>query len=277
MSQADAAVIAHFVHKWWLREPELRIAAEFCARADPPPAAITDGTAAALRFNAWGALLHELREALFELSDPGVAAAKRGWWAEEMQALGEGRPRHPLGAALAGFAEARVAPWSDVSRLLVGGAGEERGADAAQARAALRPLAGAVVAVEDALFGARGGAAAAEALVVHWLLQRLPAGLAEADGARLPMHLLARHGLTAAQLPLAADALLRDWAGELLAVLPVAPGGAFLRRARLRFDRARLQRLARRGGAGGFDEPPPPASLWRAWRAAREPGAGASA
>ena len=29
--------IAHFVEKWFQREPEMRIAASFCARADAPP------------------------------------------------------------------------------------------------------------------------------------------------------------------------------------------------------------------------------------------------
>jgi len=43
----------------------------------------------------------------------------------------------------------------------------------------------------------------------------------------------------------------------------------FLRRARTRFDRARLQRLRAKGGQGGFDDPGAAGTLWRAWRAAR--------
>ena len=265
MSAADEPATAHFVEKWFQREPEMRITAAFCARADGE----AEPALARARFEAWGALLHELREALFELPDAGVAMAKRGWWAEELHAIAQGRARHPLGEALASLPESKSAPWTGLALALMGASGETRGADTAQALAGLQALAQATIAVENALFHAGDAeAGAARALAVHWLLHRLPRGLADEDGARVPMHLLARHGLTAAQLPTAPDALLRDWAGELLAALP-AGGGAFLRRARLRFDRARLQRLAGRGGEGGFDDPGALPTLWRAWQAAR--------
>ena len=256
----------HFVAKWWQREPEMRVADAFAAAGD------RGNATARLRFQAWGALLHELREALFELPDPGVAAAKRGWWAEELQAIGGGAPRHPLGEALATTEEAPAAPWTGLSLALVGAGGEAHAADTAQTVAALQSLAQAAIDVENALFRVRDDdGSAARALAVHWLLQRLPHGLGAEDGARVPMHLLARHGLTLAQLPSAADALLRDWATELAAALPRRGGGAFARRARARFDAARLHRLASKGGQGGFAEPGGFGSLWRAWRAARGP------
>jgi hypothetical protein len=258
------ADISHFVEKWMRREPEMRIAEVFATRAD-------DGHAfAQQRFQSWGALLHELREAVFELADPGVAAAKRGWWAEELQAIANGAARHPLGQALAPLPEARAAPWTGLALAVVGSGGEARSADTAQAIAALLPLAQATIAVENAVFRARDdNGAGARALAIHWLLQRLPHGLGNEDGARVPMHLLARHGLTVAQLPVAGDPLLRDWAAELRSALPARTGGAFLRRARTRFDAARLRRLQARGGQGGFEEPAAAGTLWRAWRAAR--------
>jgi hypothetical protein len=256
----------HFVEKWWQREPEMRVADAFSAGADPGNAT------ARLRFQCWGALLHELRESVFELPDPGVAAAKRGWWAEELQGLGAGRGRHPLTMALVPLAEAQTAPWTGLSLALVGAGGEARQPDTAQAVAALLPLARATIAVENALFRVRDdGEDAASSLAVHWLLQRLPHGLGAEDGARVPMHLLARHGLTLAQLPAAADPLLRDWARDLAAALPAAPRGAFLRRARARFDAARLARLQAKGGQGGFAAPAGFGTVWRAWRAARGP------
>ena len=259
----------HFVEKWYRREPEMRIAASFCARADAP-AAGGDESRARLLFEAWGALLHELREALFEIHDAGVAQAKRGWWAEELQLVGQGKPRHPLGEALASMDEMKDAPWTGFALAIAGGGGEPRAADSAGAIAALRPLAQAAIAVENAVFGARNDEGAADALAVHWLLHRLPGGLADEDAARVPMHLLARHSLTAASLPTAPDALLRDWVKELQSALPSATGAAFLRRARARFDRARLQRLQAKGGQGGFDDPAALATLWRAWQAARD-------
>lgn len=271
MSVPGGVATDEFVEKWWQREPEMRVADAFCVRADAPlPATDPQNATERLRFKCWGALLGELREALFELHDPGVAAAKRGWWAEELQAIAGGNARHPLGRALAALPQAQAAPWTGMALALVGAGGDPRQPDTAQALAALHPLAASVVAVENQLFAVgQAGEAPARALAVHWLLQRLPHGLAAEDGARVPMHLLARHGLTLAQLPLAADALLRDWAGELGAALPAVPGGAFPRRARARFDAARLQRLERRGARGGFAEPAALATLWRAWRAAR--------
>lgn len=242
---------AHFVAKWLQREPEMRIASVFCPAGE------------LARFRAWGGLLHELREALFELSDPHVASVKTGWWAEEMIGLGQGRQRHPLSEALLGIA----APWSALGRALLEFDGRpSRAADSDQAIGLLLPTAAAVVAVESALFVAPAANAGARSLAVHWLLQRLPGGLAGDDLARLPMHLLARHGLSAAELPGAkADPLLRDWASELLLQLPAPePGAALIRRSRGRFDQARLSRLA---AGKGFGEPPAAATLWRAWRA----------
>lgn len=246
---------AHFVGKWLQREPEMALAEVFCPVADKPV------------FRAWGALLHELRESLFELSDPGVARIKTAWWAEEMIGLGQGRQRHPLGAELLG----RDAPWSQLGRaLMVFEADSLRATNTNEAVAALMPLADAVLQVESRLFSAGESAEASRSLAIHWLLQRLPEGLASEDQARIPMHLLARHAVTSAELPTArAEPLLRDWAGELLLALsPALPGAALLRRSRAGFDQARLRRLA---SGNRFGPPPPPFTLWRAWRAARQP------
>lgn len=258
---------AHFVHKWLAREPEMRFALLFC------PAVATTSRARAgeserTRFEDWGALLHELRESLFELSDARVSAVKTNWWAEELSGLAEGRHRHPLTASLVQFPEAGLAPWPALARRLVEHDFEgPRASDTSAAVAVLMPLAGALVDVEAALFGAGSDDESARSIAVHWLLQRLPGGLSSPDQGRVPMHLLARHGLTPGQLePVGADALVRDWGSELLAATPATLADAsFLRRCRHLFDRARLGRLA----GGQSAEPPAPLSLWRAWRLAR--------
>lgn len=249
----DAA--SHFVAKWLEREPEMQFATLFCAPEQRP------------RFQAWGGLLHELREALFELSDARVSGVKRGWWAEEMFAMDSAAPRHPLTQALAGSA----APWRELGRALLGhGDSADRPMGTESAIEPLLRVAGAVIAVEAALFDARASSAAGEALAIHWLLHRLPRGLANEDQARIPMHLFARHGLTAAQVAAGqGEALLRDWSTELRQRLPPAlPGAALASRARLRFDRARLVKISQ---GGGFSPPAPHSSLWSAWRAARTP------
>ena len=82
--------------------------------------------------------------------------------------------------------------------------------------------------------------------------------------------LLARHGLTGAQLAAGApggDALLRDWAATLLAAMPEAfDGQPLYRRLRGGLDRAALRRLA---AGRGFAPEAAPVTVWRAWRLAR--------
>jgi len=252
MSATAVDAIEHFVAKWHRREPEMVLAEVFC----PPPLRP--------RFRAWGALVQELREAAFELSDARVTAVKSQWWAEELLRLAQGQGRHPISAELG----LPGLPWPVLARgLLEQAQSEARPADVGAAIARMQPLAQALAVVEAGVFESPD-TGSVPALAVHLLLQRLPAGLAGDDQAGLPMNLLARHGLTPAQVAAGqGEGLLKDWAGDLLQALPEPPVTAPLfRRVRTRFDRARLQRLA---AGKGFDPPPPPASLWRAWRVAR--------
>jgi hypothetical protein len=253
MAATESPALVAFVGKWLTREPEMAIAEVFCPPERKP------------LYRAWGALLHELREAAFELSDARVTEVKTAWWAEELIGVGQGRHRHPLTEVLLGHS----APWSELGRSLLELPDAGRRYDTtAEVIDSLMQVARSVIAVESALFATTSGDDSARALVVHWLLQRLPHGLATEDQARIPMHLFARHGLSAAQLVAGqGDALLRDWATELQGQLPVVFAGASaFRRSRTSFDRARLQRLA---SGRGFAEPPPLPTLWRAWRAAR--------
>jgi hypothetical protein len=253
MTAAADDAAAAFAGKWWQREPEMRVAATFC-----PPARRDV-------FVAWGAVLHELREAAFELSDARVSAPKCAWWAEELLGWSDKRSRHPLGRVLV----AEDAPWAALGRAWLAWTDlDDRQGDTAAAITALMPAAAAVDAVEAALFAAPPARAGqGTAIAIHWLLHRLPHGLAAADRARLPMHLLARHGNEALQAGSPKQpALLADWARELLAAGAVTPrADTVFRRCRSAFDRARLDRLAR----GRTDAPAPLATLWRAWRAAR--------
>lgn len=252
MSTGNEA-IAHFVAKWHRREPEMAQSEVFCPEGQRP------------RFRAWGALVHELREAGFELSDVRVSAVKSQWWAEELANVAAGRSRHPVTAPLLGA----EADWPRLGQALLRQVvDEQRPADAAQALAQVMPLASALADAEAAVFATRAGEHDARALAVHLLLQRLPAGLAADDQALLPMNLLARHGLTAAQVAAGqGELLLRDWAAALAAELP-APRAhdSLFRRLRSGFDHARLARLAK---GRGFDPPGPVATLLRAWRLAR--------
>lgn len=252
-TSSEAATIGHFVSKWQAREPEMRLAEVFCPATQK------------LLFQSWGALLHELREAVFELSDARVTEVKLLWWAEELSGLAQGRQRHPLTRSLAGMA----APWPALAAALIEfRADEARAANTELAIARLVPLAAAVIAVEAVLFNAPASDRQVRSLAVHWLLHRLPDGLSADDSACLPMHLFARHDATPAQVAAGrGERLLQDWAGELLQALQANIGhAAMLRRARHRFDRARLQRIA---AGRGFSHPAAFATLWRAWAAGR--------
>lgn len=253
MSAPGHEPIASYVAKWHRREPEMAQAEVFCPEPLRP------------RFRAWGALVHELREAAFEISEARVAEVKRQWWSEELLGVADGRARHPVTGPLRGEADLAA-----LARALVAlGEHDGRPGDAAQARAQLRPLSQALAASEAGLFGQADTPEAADAVAVHLLLHRLPDGLLAEDQAGLPMNLLARHGVTAADVAAGrAEPLLRDWGRDLLEALP--PAGAqpvLFRRLRSGFDRARLARLV---AGRGFAPPGPFLSLLRAWRLARQ-------
>jgi hypothetical protein len=216
------------------------------------------------RFGAWGALLTELREAAFESSDPRIAAVKAPWWAEELLRFGQGQGRHPLAEDLS----APDLPWRELAGALLGQVQSgARPADPGQALAQVQPFAEAVAAVESRLFAAPVPSDP-RAVAVHLLLGRLPRGLGDEDRARVPMSLLARHGITGEQLAAGQGAaLLRDWAGELMRADQDGIGGqALFRRLRTGLDRVALRRLA---GGRGFTPEPAPLTVFRAWRIAR--------
>ncbi|MFC4728875.1 phytoene/squalene synthase family protein [Coralloluteibacterium thermophilus] len=255
MSAAGEQAFAGFVAKWHAREPEMRVGEVFC----PPPQRTV--------FRAWGALQHELREAVFELSDPNVAMAKSGWWAEELLALAQARPRHPVTQALA---EAGGVPWAPLAGALIETVQvDARPAGREAAFADVQALAAALADAEAVLFGgAAADADARDAVATHLLAQRLLVGVGSEDRGRIPMHLQARHGLTGAQLAEEGGApARRDWAGELIEALPARlPQAPLYRRLRAAADRGRLRRAA----AGRADAPAHPlAALLRSWRAAR--------
>lgn len=241
----------HFVAKWHRREPEMALVEVFC----PPPLRP--------RFRAWGGLVTELREAVFELSDPRITAVKAPWWADELLRMAQGQGRHPLATELL----APALPWRELATATLRQLqADDRPADPAQALAQVRPLAEALAAVEAGLFAAP--AADPQGIAVNLLLHRLPHGLADDDQARLPMSLLARHGVTAAEVAAGqGEPLLRDWAAALLAADAADVRGlALFRRLRGGLDRVALRRLA---GGRGFTPEPAPLTVFRAWRLAR--------
>jgi hypothetical protein len=227
-----ASPVAAFLAKWRAREPEMAFAEVFCPRPQRE------------RFALWGALLFEWREAALELSDPRPTQAKCAWWADEALRSAQSAPRHPLTRALA----APQLPWQELARGLSRMAEDDasRAMDRDGAVAAVAPLAEAMAQLEGVLFAASRSAAVVQAIAVHLLAERLHNGLSAPDGGRIPLSLLARHGVQARELSTPqGEAVARDWAGELAAALPDAlPEAALYRRARMAFDGLRLRRRA---------------------------------
>jgi hypothetical protein len=173
-------------------------------------------------------------------------------------------------------------PWPQLGNgLLASAASESRPADSDAAIAGMRPLAEGILAFETALFPAAQSDApfnasrehaqhadVSNAVVVHLLAERLRAGLWSADGGRIPLSLLARHRITAAQLvEPAGAAAIADWAQQLLVLAPVQLASASLyRRVHSAFDRRTLQRHVQRRAATPAH---PLHALWLGWIAAR--------
>jgi len=196
------------------------------------------------RFALWGALLFEVREAAFELSDARLIEAKSAWWVDELLGTAQGSPRHPLTQTFA----APELPWAALAHgmLAMAQADASRPADRDAALAAVAPLAEGIATFESALFGASMANHASRAIAVHLHCERLRVGLAASDGGRVPLSLLARHGVTSSALaqPQGAPAVA-DWAGELAALQPSDFAGATLYRAtRSAFDTWFLRELA---------------------------------
>ena len=251
MTDTSPQELQHFVSKWYAREPEMQFAEMFVPASEKA------------QFHIWGALLHELKHTLFELSDSHVTDIKTAWWADEFQRLANAQSRHPITQALNNF----EAPWASLSSSLFGviETTSTRASSTERAIQNLIPFANALIEIEDKVFNVKT-ATAKEIFAVHCLVQRLPHGLSSEDQARIPMHLMARHSVNAAQLVnIGHQGLLQDWAAELQAQLEHKVAGSVFRSARTRFDKAQLTHLM---AGKGFIKASAPTHLWRAWRAA---------
>jgi phytoene synthase len=189
------AVLQDFIDKWLAAQPQQRVALAFVdGRRHPGHVALA-------------ALEQELLSAAYGIREPQVAAAKLGWWAEELAGAAASGGRHPLTQVLFDDERAHaIATELWLAPVLAAMAQLEQGtaADYADQLQAAMPLHGALAALETAWW--YGAAASPEratrvAVLNHLLhaLLHLDAD-AERDRLPLPMARLARHGLDRAQL-----------------------------------------------------------------------------
>lgn len=259
-SSSDLPVVGvadSHVAKWLAQEPEMDIALVFTASG---------------RARLWGALMHEWLDAVFTLSDPGVAQAKLAWWGESLASTDSA---HPLIQAFRH--EARDAVTASHWRALTETALSLSTLDASPADVAALltsrlPLAAALVDIETALWPEAGAAdvpTTARSLVLHQWRRHRAGEIAQP--AWLPLQLLARHELRAQSAyaledTAACNRLFSDLAAALLQTKS-KPAGSRLRRIRTRLDERALARLwvGRKPPflASGFGV------LWHSWQAAR--------
>jgi phytoene synthase len=268
-------VLQGFIDKWLAVQPQQRIALAFVdGRRYPGHVALA-------------ALEQELLSAAYGIREPQVAAAKLGWWAEELSGAAASGGRHPLtqvlfdderGHAIVG--ELWLAPvLAAMAQLEQGTAADYAG----QIQAAM-PLHGALAALETAWWygvDAVPARAAQVAVLDHLLyaLLRLDAD-AERDCLPLPMARLARHGLVRTQLRRASaqrQQAIKAQLDDLLASWKTAasmPGPLSVFRA---LESRHANQLARRAvrsvdALATLQAGQPHARLstaWQAWQAAR--------
>ena len=271
----QSAVLQGFIDKWLAVQPQQRIALAFVDGQRYPGHV------------ALAALEQELLGAAYGIREPQVAAAKLGWWAEELTGAATSGGRHPLTQVLFDDERAHaianelwLAPvLAAMTQLEQGTAADYPG----QVQAAM-PLHGALAALETAWwYGDKASSArAAQVAVLNHLLYallRLDAD-AERDRLPLPMGRLARHGLdrtqlgkASAQRQQAVQAQLEDLLGSWKASSTVSGPLSVFRALESRHASKLASRAARSADALAVLQAGQSrtrlSTAWQAWQAAR--------
>ncbi len=248
---------ATWVEQWLTARPEMRLVELYCRPARTP------------RARALGVLEHLLREAAFGMREPAISRAKLAWWVDELVSCAHGSARHPvtrelgevvnaagitaLARAAAALSDATVVESTrDVAALV------ERYAAAAAGFASAHAA----------------EAAAGSVLAACWLVDELRdfRRFAEPAYARVPLTLLARHGVTREALAGDADsrtqAIMRaDLAAALVPMLagPFGAGGVLA--ARVAAARTWADQLKRARANASLPAAPRLRLVYALWRA----------
>lgn len=203
-----------FIDKWLAAQPQQRMALPFVdGRRYPGHIALA-------------ALEQELLDAAYGIREPQVAAAKLGWWAEELSGAASSGGRHPLTQVLFDDERAHaIAAERWLTPVLAAMAQLEQGtaADFTAQLGAAMPLHGALASLETAWwYGASASSErAARLATLDHLLDALLRLEDDAGRDRLPLSMasLARHGLSRAQLSNAGPVRQQAIQGQLRELL----------------------------------------------------------
>jgi phytoene synthase len=264
---------ASFERKWLDANPEQNAVLVFL-----PPA--QRGIA-----SAYGSLIRELAQTAFSVRETQVAAAKLGWWQQELIGAAVGNPRHPISRELFRDGRADVIDaglWRALTDGAIAQLDVSPPATFEDLLASLLDFFGPVAAIEDRL--AEKGAPQSDAIAQLWAcshLVRLVENVSSsADHVMLPLDLLARDGVSRAEMlePSATrTAVLHDFVATIRDTIEknqrLATGASLGTRVRARIDRWLADHAIR------ADDPAKYLSrharnlrwrsLWWAWREAR--------
>ncbi|MEP6484266.1 MAG: squalene/phytoene synthase family protein [Rudaea sp.] len=230
MAEKDAAFIS-FEQKWLEANPEQSAVSIYLdpARRD--------------KAQAFGTLIHEIAHTTFSVREPQVAAAKLGWWQQELANAAMGNARHPISREW--YRVTATSIDNDAWDKLIGGALAQLDAPPPANFEALRlrlaEFYGPVAVVESAMNAESDSDALASLWIASHLLAMFRASPSE--NLALPLDLLARHGVSRADFAQAGQktsAVLREFLArvrEMIAHnLPRVPASHVGRRVRARLD-----------------------------------------
>ncbi len=269
------AALHSYVEKWLAAQPAQRLALPF---VEAP------GYTGHL---ALAALEQEWVDAVYGIREPQVAQVKLNWWAEELSGAPAGGGRHPLTQALFAAPQAEhveMAHWLAPIQAAMAQLDAPTPADFTEQRTRAEAFHGAMAQLETRWwFGADADPACAMAHAAADHLLHATARLVQQDAHEclpLPMARLARHGLDRQSLagdsPARRDAV-REQLQDIADLMQAARGRrgplSLFRGLQMRENR-RLLRQARRSGdplarLQSGRARPAPASVFRAWSAAR--------
>jgi phytoene synthase len=248
---------ATWVEQWLTARPEMRLVELYCRPARTP------------RARALGVLEHLLREAAFGMREPAIARSKLAWWVDELVSCAGGGARHPVTRELGAVVDAP-------------GVVALARATAALSDATVMESTPDVVALVERYATAAAGfasahgadAAAGSALAACWLVDELRdfQRFAEPAHARVPLALLARHGITrealAGEADARAQAIVRaDLVAALVPMLAAPSGANGVLAARLASARTWAGQLARARAIAVTPAAPRLRLVYALWRA----------
>ena len=269
----EGSAFASFERKWLEANPE-QAAVLIFLRSDQRQCA-----------RAFGTLIHELTQTAFVVRESQVAAAKLSWWQQELMGASAGNPRHPISREL--FGQSRASAIDSTSwRALIDGAIAQLDASFPSTfedlLASLSDFFTPVAAIETQLAG--GSESQLDAVATLWICSHLLLVAQDvshaAERTSMPLDLLARHGITRADLAASASnqkGVLKDFVGQIRDTIiekrSRASSASLGRLVRSRTDRWLADRAICANDPAGFLSQHARnlrwRGLWWAWREAR--------